>query len=54
MLSLKQCWSFSFNHTVHPGVKRNTLVPASNACVEADAGHRDTPHHPGVGPGLPA
>ena len=33
MLSLKQCWSFSFKfHAVHPGVIRNTLVPVS-VCV---------------------
>ena len=45
MLSLKQCWSFSFNHAVCSGVKRNMLIPES-VRVEADAGHRDTPHCP--------
>jgi len=42
-VSLKQCWSFSFNHTVRPSVKHNTLVPAS-VRVEADAGHAVAGH----------
>jgi len=46
MLPLKQCWSFTSNHAVRPGVKRNTLAPAS-VHVKADAGHADDGHHDG-------